>query len=93
MARTRRVSNVICFTPPTFLEGVAQVGDVFGMISSQTQSPRVIYVHRKTPVAGKYIREYQVRSVNSALARDVRAIGSDVFTCIRKHDEKLRRGV
>ena len=89
MARTRRVSDVLCFTPPTFLEGVAQVVDLFGRVPAHVKPPKIRYVERKSSAMDKRGGQYQVKSVESALFRDMKAIGSDMYTCLDRYGKKI----
>ncbi len=90
MARIRRVSDILSFTPPTFLEGFAQVVDLYGRVPSHTLPLRIMYVKRKSSAKAKHSGEFQAKSVDSALARDVKAIGSDMYTCINRYGKKVR---
>jgi hypothetical protein len=90
MARIRRVSDVLTFTPPTFLEGIAQIVDLEGRVPSHVQPPRIKYVERKSSTKAKCSGGYQVKSVNSALSRDVKVVGSDMRACIERYGKKVR---
>jgi hypothetical protein len=93
MARIRRVSNFLCFTPPSYLDGVAQIANLYGKISVHAEPPRIIRVERKPSSKANCNKEFQAKSINSALSRDVKAVGGDIFGCMKKYDEKLCRGV
>lgn len=89
MARIRRVGKFATFMPPTFLEGVAQVADLWGSSSSVT-SPRIVYFIK--PSRGKdefRHRNKAARTVSGCLASDVRNVGRDFFACLKKHHSQL----
>ncbi len=92
MARNRRVGRVLRFTPSSWLEGVGQVVDLFGVIPTQAGPPRVRRVERQTKTEAVRDRANRVISVNAALSRDVKAIGSDIMRSIAKYDPRTCEG-
>jgi hypothetical protein len=88
MARRRRVGDILTFTPPSFLGGAARVFDLFGVVPDHTGPPRLRYVKRKQKA--KRHGAILTDSVMSALARDVKAVGSDIRRSIDEYDRTLQ---
>lgn len=85
MAKTRSISNVVTFTPPSVWTGVGQLADVWGNASADVYPPRIRYMvkapSKKVAVSGTYC-------IKSALRGDVRKIGGDINRSIEKYAAK-----
>ena len=89
MARIRRVGRYATFTPPTFLEGVAQVADCWSSVSSVTP-PRIVYYTKKAPATNGFgFRGSSEKAINASLSGDVRRVGKDMFVCIHRYGSQF----
>jgi len=85
MAKTRKIGNVVTFTPPGFWTGIGQLADVWGNSFADVYPPRL---KRVTRARSKKAAVSETSSIKSALRGDVRKIGGDLDRSIEKYAAK-----
>lgn len=89
-AKTRRIGNVVAFTPVGFLTGVGQLADVWGNSSADVHPPRI---RRATKGLRERSDVSTAGSAKAALAEDVRKVGSDIYRSITRYATSGGKGV
>jgi hypothetical protein len=88
--KSRRIGNIVAFTPAGFLTGVGQLADVWGNSSADVYPPRIRHAVKapckKSATTGTY-------SIKTALTGDVRKVGSDISRSIAKYAVSGKKGI
>ena len=88
--KSRRIGKIVAFTPAGFLTGVGQLVDVWGNSSADVYPPRIRHLVK---ASRKKYAITETCSVKTALAGDVRMIGSDISRSIAKYAAHRKKGI